>query len=153
MDLTAIAPSPLSRAVAPPHAPSPPSKPAPTPTVASPAPSAPAAAVSPTPGRTAPSAPPPRPLTAPTTPRPPAPLAQAPVAPAPLQPSPRYYVVVDYSGDASLAAARRIVGDAYVRNFSSGAKIQMGAFSLAATAQNLVQQLQQQGISAQMVSP
>lgn len=155
VDLPAIAPSPLSRAVARPHAPapSPPSRPAPAPTVASPAPSAPAAAVSPTPGRTAPSAPPPRPLTAPTTPRPPAPLAQAPVAPAPLQPSPRYYVVVDYSGDASLAGARRIVGDAYVRNFSSGAKIQMGAFSQPATAQNLVQQLQQQGISAQMVSP
>jgi len=46
-----------------------------------------------------------------------------------------------------------VVGDAYVRNFSSGAKIQMGAFSQPAAAQNLVQQLQQQGISAQMISP
>jgi cell division septation protein DedD len=61
--------------------------------------------------------------------------------------------VVDYGGDASLASARRVVGDAYVRNFSSGAKIQMGAFSQPAAAQNLVNQLQQQGISAQVVGP
>ena len=158
VDLPAIAPSPPSRAVVSPRAPAPsaPSRPAPAPTVASPAPSTPAAVVSPTPGRAAlaaPSAPPPRPLTAPATPRPPDPLAQAPLAPAPLQPSSRYYVVVDYGGDASLASARRVVGDAYVRNFSSGAKIQMGAFSQPAAAQNLVNQLQQQGISAQVVGP
>jgi hypothetical protein len=70
-----------------------------------------------------------------------------------LQASARYYVVVDYSGDTSLTAARQVIGDAYVRNFSTGAKIQMGAFSQPSAAQNLVQQLQQQGISAQVVGP
>ncbi|MFM7221368.1 MAG: SPOR domain-containing protein [Nodosilinea sp.] len=157
-DLPAIAPSPPSRAVAPPRTPvlTPSSRPAPAPTVASPAPSPPAAPVSPTPGRVAPaalSAPPPRPLATPARSGPPAPLAQATAAPAPLQPSRRYYLVVDYSGEASLATARRVVGDAYVRSFSSGAKIQMGAFSQPTAAQNLVQQLQQQGLSAQVVGP
>lgn len=157
-DLPEIAPSPPSRVVVAPRttAPTPSSRPASAPTVASSAPSTPASAVSPTQQRVAPSgqsAPPPRPLTASVTPRPPAPLAQAPVAPAPLQASARYYVVVDYSGDTSLTAARQVIGDAYVRNFSTGAKIQMGAFSQPSAAQNLVQQLQQQGISAQVVGP
>jgi hypothetical protein len=62
-------------------------------------------------------------------------------------------VVVDYTGEASLGAARQVVGDAYVRNFSTGARIQMGAFSQPAAAQSLVQQLQQQGMSAQVITP
>lgn len=157
-DLPEIAPSSPSRIVVPPRttAPIPFSTPTHPPMVTSSAPSTLTSAVGPTQERVAPagqSAPPPRPLTAPVTPRPPAPLAQVRVAPAPLQPSPRYYVVADYSGDASLTAARQVVGDAYVRSFSSGAKIQMGAFSQPSAAQSLVQQLQQQGISAQVVGP
>jgi cell division septation protein DedD len=62
-------------------------------------------------------------------------------------------VVTDYSGTQSLESARSAVGDAYVRNFSSGTRIQMGAFSQQSSAQNLVNQLQGQGIPAQVISP
>jgi cell division septation protein DedD len=40
-----------------------------------------------------------------------------------------------------------------VRDFGSGSKIQMGAFSQESSAQNLVNQLQQQGIPAQVYTP
>lgn len=66
----------------------------------------------------------------------------------------RYYVVTDYSGDPSLEAARDVVPDAYVRNIpSEGAKVQMGAFSDQTKAQELQQQLQQQGIEAEVYQP
>jgi cell division septation protein DedD len=45
-----------------------------------------------------------------------------------------------------------VVGDAYVRDFQGGSKIQMGAFSQESSARDLVQQLQQQGIPAQVLS-
>ncbi|WP_228041101.1 SPOR domain-containing protein, partial [Nodosilinea sp. LEGE 07088] len=80
---------------------------------------------------------------------PPAPITQAPQQAA----TPNYYVVTNYNGAQSLEAARGVVGDAYVRNFSGGTRIQMGAFSQASSAQNLVNQLQQQGIPAQVVTP
>ncbi|MEA5447916.1 SPOR domain-containing protein [Leptolyngbya sp. CCNP1308] len=80
---------------------------------------------------------------------PPAPITQAP----PQAAAPSYYVVTDYSGAQSLESARSAVGDAYVRNFSSGTRIQMGAFSQQSSAQNLVNQLQGQGIPAQVISP
>ncbi|MBW4481189.1 MAG: SPOR domain-containing protein [Tildeniella torsiva UHER 1998/13D] len=80
---------------------------------------------------------------------PPAPITQAP----PQAAAPSYYVVTDYSGTQSLESARSAVGDAYVRNFSSGTRIQMGAFSQQSSAQNLVNQLQGQGIPAQVISP
>jgi cell division septation protein DedD len=74
----------------------------------------------------------------------PEPAAAAPPA------DPNYYVVTDYTGDQSLEDARTAVGDAYVRNFSEGARIQMGAFDEEGSAQELVQQLEQQGIPAQI---
>lgn len=80
---------------------------------------------------------------------PPAPITQAP----PQAAAPSYYVVTDYNGTQSLESARGAVGDAYVRNFSSGTRIQMGAFSQQSSAQNLVNQLQNQGIPAQVISP
>jgi cell division septation protein DedD len=43
-----------------------------------------------------------------------------------------------------------VVSDAYVRNFQGSPKIQMGAFSQESSAHDLVQQLQQQGIPAQI---
>ena len=131
--------------------------------------------VPPQPVRTAPAAvptSPPQPLDTNPTPQPlsqpqaapPAPLPQAAnpqaagTAPAPLtqsppQPSPSYYVVADYTGDQSLQTARGAVGGAYVRNFPNGARIQMGAFSQETAARNLVQQLQGQGIPAQVYTP
>ncbi|HEY9640709.1 MAG TPA: SPOR domain-containing protein [Coleofasciculaceae cyanobacterium] len=92
--------------------------------------------------------------------RPPASPAPAPeVATAPsIKPSVSsdhlYYVGTDYSGDSSLQQARNAVPDAYVRNLPSGAaKVQMGAFSNEAAAQERVQELRQQGISAQVYQP
>jgi cell division septation protein DedD len=59
-------------------------------------------------------------------------------------------VVADYTGNQSLESARGVVGDAYVRDFQGGTKIQMGAFSQESSARDLVQRLQQQGIPAQV---
>ncbi|NER79011.1 MAG: hypothetical protein F6K42_05410 [Leptolyngbya sp. SIO1D8] len=69
------------------------------------------------------------------------------------QPTNPYYVVTDYTGDPSLEAARTQVEDAYLRNFEDGSFIQMGAFSSAEAANNLVEDLQQQGISAEVYEP
>lgn len=65
-----------------------------------------------------------------------------------------YYVVTDYSGDPSLQSARDVVPDAYVRNLpEAGAKVQFGAFNDEAKAQEMRQQLQEQGISAEVYRP
>ncbi|MGB3309535.1 MAG: SPOR domain-containing protein, partial [Nodosilinea sp.] len=77
----------------------------------------------------------------------------APITQAPPQAAPSYYVVTDYSGATSLESARGAVGDAYVRDFSGGTRIQMGAFSQESSARNLVNQLQGQGIPAQVITP
>lgn len=67
---------------------------------------------------------------------------------------PHYYVVTEYSGDSSLAAARQAVPDAYVRNLpAEGAKVQLGAFSNEAKAQEMLQQLRNQGIEAEVYQP
>ena len=84
------------------------------------------------------------------------PPAAAPAAPA-TTPAPvatsTYYVVTDYTGDPSLNQARQAVGDAYVRNFPVGARIQLGAFSSEADAAAHAESLQGQGISAQVYNP
>lgn len=82
-------------------------------------------------------------LTAPT---------QAATNPAPVQDS-FYYVLTNYQGDGSLEQAKTMVPDAYVRNFPEGTRIQMGAFKLESEAKSLVEQLQQQGISASIYRP
>ncbi len=62
-----------------------------------------------------------------------------------------YYVGTDYSGDSSLQEARQTVPDAYVRNLpSGGAIVQAGAFSSKSAAAERVQELQQQGLPAQI---
>jgi SPOR domain len=78
------------------------------------------------------------------------------VATRPTQPAAAgryYYVTSPYSGDRSLEQARQAVGDAYVRNFPTGAQVQLGAFSDETRARELAQQLAQQGVSAQVYSP
>jgi hypothetical protein len=68
--------------------------------------------------------------------------------------SSRYLVVTEYNGDQSLEQARQVVGDAYVRNFpQGGARVQLGSFSDPSRAQELIQNLQQQGIPAQVYNP
>ncbi|WOB43521.1 hypothetical protein HNI00_10400 [Thermoleptolyngbya oregonensis NK1-22] len=98
--------------------------------------------------RPAPSAEPAAPQDVATAPRQPA-IAPSPAAPS----SNRYYVVVDFSGDRSLEQAREVVGDAWVRNFDNGAKIQLGVFGDAASARDLAASLQQQGLPAQVYQP
>jgi len=77
------------------------------------------------------------------------------VAPSATTPTPNYvYVMTDYSGDTSLQQARTVVPDAYVRNLpSEGARVQLGAFSEEEKAQELLQELQQQGIPAEIYRP
>lgn len=69
-------------------------------------------------------------------------------------PSNYYYVVTDYSGDRSLEDARQAVGDAYVRNFpEAGAQVQFGAFNDQERAEALLNELSNQGISAEIYQP
>ncbi len=64
-----------------------------------------------------------------------------------------YYVVMEYDGEQSLEKARQVVAEAYTREFPVGSRIQLGAFGDAATAQVLVQELQRQGLAAQVYRP
>jgi hypothetical protein len=95
-----------------------------------------------------------RPIPAPISP---APAYAPPASPASIAQAPppvnHYYVVTDYTGDSSLSQARKAVGDAYVRNFDDGAKVQMGSFGDSASAEQMVRQLQQQGVPAQVYQP
>ena len=59
---------------------------------------------------------------------------------------PRYRVVTPYTGDPSLNQVRGVVADAFVRE----SQIQAGAFADEAAAQARVQELQAQGIAAQV---
>ncbi|MGP1382350.1 MAG: hypothetical protein ACTS2F_02265 [Thainema sp.] len=59
-----------------------------------------------------------------------------------------YHVVVPYTGDQSLNEARQVAGDAYIHNSSAGATIRLGAFADQSSAQEMVQNLQEQGIDA-----
>ncbi|MBE7381378.1 MAG: hypothetical protein F6J95_008205 [Leptolyngbya sp. SIO1E4] len=121
--------------------------PRPTPSTA-----APPASTAPTPAPAAsqpapPSAPSPEPATQA------APPTAATVNEASGLPASPYYVVTDYTGDPSLSAAREVVEDAYLRNFDDGSFIQMGAFSSEDTAAALVEELENQGINAQVYNP
>lgn len=64
-----------------------------------------------------------------------------------------YYVVVDYTDAKSVEQARIAVPDAYLRKFSKGVKIQMGALNDAASAEQLVKELQAKGVRPQYYQP
>ncbi len=107
--------------------------------------------------------------TLPPTPSPAQSTTAAPVAAAPVTASPAataaplgrpiraadgfYYVVTDYTNEKALQQARTAVPDAYVRNFSKGVKIQMGALNDAASAERLVKELQAKGVKPQYYQP
>ena len=77
--------------------------------------------------------------------------APVPVAPTASTSSYRYKVVIPYDGDRTLETVKQSVPDAYVRNLpDGGAVIQGGAFSSEQEAQQRVQQLQNQGLPAEM---
>ena len=59
-----------------------------------------------------------------------------------------YYVVVDYQDERSFEQAREVVPDAYVADFKTGKKIQLGALGNLNDAKRLVEELQVQGIVA-----
>lgn len=147
----AAAPTSTSRAAASSAASRPAPAPAPSRAASAPRPAAsPQPAARPAPARPAESA------ARPSQPAPQRPATPA-AAPSPAanrtaaQSSPYYYVITDYTGDRSLENARQAVDDAYVRNLpQQGAVVQFGAFSEAERAQELTQQLQQQGISARV---
>ncbi|PSB05809.1 hypothetical protein C7B69_24875, partial [filamentous cyanobacterium Phorm 46] len=64
-----------------------------------------------------------------------------------------YYIVTDYTNEKALQQARTAVPDAYVRNFSKGVKIQMGALNDAASAERLAKELQAKGVKPQYYQP
>jgi hypothetical protein len=64
-----------------------------------------------------------------------------------------YYVLLNDGSESTLQQARTIVPDAYTRDFPQGTRIQMGAFKVEAEAKSLIEQLQQQGISASIYRP
>jgi hypothetical protein len=88
-----------------------------------------------------------------TAPLPPEPIASESSPVAATQPAGTYYVVSPYNGDPSLQQAREAVPDAYVRNFASGASVQLGVFSDQENAQELLQQLEAEGIPAEIYQP
>ncbi|MEG4968151.1 SPOR domain-containing protein [Microcoleus sp. B6-A1] len=106
--------------------------------------------------------------TLPPTPSPAQPAATSPAAASPAAASPAaasplgrparaadgfYYVVTDYTDEKSLQQARTAVPDAYVRNFSKGVKIQMGALNDPASAERLAKELQEKGVKPQYYQP
>lgn len=64
-----------------------------------------------------------------------------------------YYVVVATGGEAALTAARKVVPDAYVREFPVGERIQLGALDSLAQAQQLARQIQAAGIRPEIYHP
>ncbi|MDB9525913.1 SPOR domain-containing protein [Oscillatoria sp. CS-180] len=110
---------------------------------AAPAPQPQAIAPQPTPNTSQPT---PSEATQPASPR----VEDEPVS---VEPASSYYVVSDYTGDPSLSTVREVVDDAYVRNFDTGARIQLGAFNSEAGAAALVEELESQGIDAQVYEP
>ena len=62
----------------------------------------------------------------------------------------RYLVVMDYNGSRSLTQARKVAANAFVRRLPDGTRIQLASFPTASEARTKVQQLQKQGVSAQL---
>ncbi|MEX0269508.1 SPOR domain-containing protein [Leptolyngbyaceae cyanobacterium UHCC 1019] len=66
---------------------------------------------------------------------------------------PDYKVVTPYSSDRSLNEAQQKVPDAYLQNYPSGAKVQLGSFENESAAKARVEQLRQQGVEAEIYKP
>lgn len=64
-----------------------------------------------------------------------------------------YYVIADYPNPEALTQVQRIVPGAYVQDFPEGERIQVGAFDQQKSAQELVEQLEGQGIAAMVRKP
>ncbi|NJK36377.1 MAG: SPOR domain-containing protein [Oscillatoriales cyanobacterium SM2_3_0] len=90
--------------------------------------------------------------------------AQTPKPPAGAPPQPKaaqpviaadglYYVVASYGDAASLENARAMVPDAYIREFQTGTKVQLGALDSPVAAQQLANELNAQGLTPQFDVP
>jgi hypothetical protein len=126
--------------------------PTPSPSAAQPVPTLPTLPPTPSPAQPAATSP------ATASPATASPAAASPAAASPLGRPARaadgfYYVVTDYTDEKSLQQARTAVPDAYVRNFSKGVKIQMGALNDPASAERLVKELQEKGVKPQYYQP
>lgn len=64
-----------------------------------------------------------------------------------------YYVVTDYQNEANFETVRQVVPDAYIREFKTGVKIQMGALGDAESAKMLAEELRAAGIAVQYDTP
>ncbi len=64
-----------------------------------------------------------------------------------------YKVVTPDSSDRALEKARERVPDAYLQNYSDGAKVQLGAYDNESTAKQRAEELRQQGIPAEVYKP
>lgn len=95
---------------------------------------------------------PPRAYSPPAPPPPQAPRQSAAPPPPAIAPanSSQFSVVTPYTSDQLLDQSQQAVPDAYLRNSDTGAQIQFGAFSDRDRAEELIQELQQQGIPAQL---
>ncbi len=61
-----------------------------------------------------------------------------------------YNVVTEYRGNESLSQLQQVAPGAYLRNFNEGIRVQLGTFDDRASAQEMVEQLNQQGVPAQI---
>ncbi|PZV08010.1 MAG: hypothetical protein DCF22_21015 [Leptolyngbya sp.] len=66
---------------------------------------------------------------------------------------PDYKVVTPYSSDRSLSEAKQKVPDAYLQNYPTGAKVQLGSFENESAAKARVEELRQQGVQAEIYKP
>lgn len=64
-----------------------------------------------------------------------------------------YKVVTPYSSDRSLNEAQEKVPDAYLQNYPTGAKVQLGSFENENAAKARVEELRQQGVPAEIYKP
>ncbi|HSF76921.1 MAG TPA: hypothetical protein VLA84_24220 [Microcoleus sp.] len=121
--------------------------PTPSPSAAQPVPTLPTLPPTPSPAQPAATSP------ATASPAPASPAAASPLGRPARASDGFYYVVTDYTDEKSLQQARTAVPDAYVRNFSKGVKIQMGALNDAASAERLAKELQERGVKPQYYQP
>ena len=67
-------------------------------------------------------------------------------------PGRQYYVVTNYTNEASLDSAKQLIPEAKVVNFTAGTRIQLKQFSNEAEARTAAAQLQQQGLAVEILA-
>ncbi|PZO60269.1 MAG: hypothetical protein DCF15_02615 [Phormidesmis priestleyi] len=64
-----------------------------------------------------------------------------------------YYVTVPFTTDQALLGIRQSVAEAFVRQFRVGSRVQLAAFDDLASAQQFIEDIKAQGITAQVYGP